>query len=73
MPDVTMCRNYKCYWRALCYRYLAKPGFGQSWIEWPSKRLSVHALSPPACYLQAKYPDKLRSLAEADAANGRVK
>jgi len=25
MPDISMCRNQRCYLRFDCYRYMAKP------------------------------------------------
>jgi len=33
MPDISMCRNIFCPLKDSCYRYLAEPGFFQSYAS----------------------------------------
>lgn len=33
MPDITMCANHFCGKRHECYRYMAKPGYWQSYAD----------------------------------------
>jgi hypothetical protein len=31
MPDISMCANFQCSKKQICYRFKAKPGFWQSY------------------------------------------
>lgn len=37
MPDITMCKNTKCFVKSHCYRYMAKPDRLQSFANYDEK------------------------------------
>lgn len=37
MPDISMCANHKCKLNKRCYRYLATPGYYQTYSDFKPK------------------------------------